>query len=187
MSSAQIGATRLQIAVRTTGDPNLLIRPIEELLRRKDPNVLFAGPATMTSVVDEELAGFRTVILSLALFSAVALLLAAIGLYGTLAYHVAQRMNEIGIRLAMGASNSDMVGMILRRGLILVGIGLLLGMAGAYPGTLLMRQLLFDTQPLDPATYAGAIVFLGLVALFACLLPAWRATQVNLVEVLRRE
>jgi putative ABC transport system permease protein len=77
--------------------------------------------------------------------------------------------------------------MILKRGLILVGAGLLVGMAGAYPGSLLMRQLLFETQPLDPATYVGAVGFLALVALAACFLPAWRATRICLVDVLRSE
>ncbi|NIM50647.1 MAG: FtsX-like permease family protein [Gemmatimonadales bacterium] len=187
MSSAQMGATRLQIAVRTTPDPATLVRPIENLLQQKDPNVLFARPASMTSIVDDGLADFRIVILSLTLFAGLALALAAIGLYGVLAYHVSQRTNEIGIRLAMGASNSDLIGMILKRGLILIGVGLLVGTAGAYPGTLLIRQLLYETRPLDPAAYVGAVGFLGLVAALACFLPAWRATQVDVVEVLRPE
>jgi predicted permease len=187
MSSAQMGATRLQIAVRSSGDPAALVRPIENLLEQKDPNVLFANPASMASIVDNGLADFRIVILSLALFAGLALALAAIGLYGVLAYHVSQRTNEIGIRLAMGASNSDLIGMILRRGLVLIVAGLIVGTAGAYPGTLLIRQLLYETQPLDPAAYVGAVGFLGLVAALACFLPAWRATQVDVVEVLRRE
>jgi ABC-type antimicrobial peptide transport system permease subunit len=127
------------------------------------------------------------VIFSLVLFSCVALALTAIGLYGVLAYHVSQRLNEIGVRMAMGASNGDLLGMILRRGLLLAGFGLILGVAGAYPGTLLLRQLLFEIPPLDAATYVGAVGFLGLVAALACFLPAWRATQVDLVEVLRKE
>jgi putative ABC transport system permease protein len=187
MSAAQMGATRLQIAVRTARDPTRLIGPIEELLRRKDPNVLFARPRSMSSVVDENLAGFRTVILSLALFAGVALILAAIGLYGVLAYQVSQRRNEFGIRLAMGASNADLVSMILRRGLALVAIGLVFGLAIAYPCTLLIRQLLFETPPLDPTAYVAAVGFLALVAGLACLLPAWKATRVDVAEVLRIE
>jgi len=187
MSFAQMGPARAQIAVRTSGDPTTLVGPIEDLLRQKDPNVLFAKVSTMASVLDDEVAGFRIVILSLVLFSCVALALTAIGLYGVLAYHVTQRQNEIGVRMAMGASNGDLLGMILRRGLLLAGLGLLLGVAAAYPGTLLVQQLLFETQPLDPTAYVGAVGFLGLVAALACFLPAWRATQVNPVEVLRRE
>jgi len=187
MSHAQMGPARAQLAVRTSGDPNTLVGPIDDLLRRKDPNVLFAKVSTMASVLDGEVAGFRIVILSLVLFSAVALALTAIGLYGVLAYHVSQRLNEFGVRVAMGASQGDLLGMILRRGMLLAGFGLLLGVAAAYPGTLVLRQLLFETQPLDPAAYVGAVGFLGLVAALACFLPAWRATQVNPVEVLRRE
>ena len=87
----------------------------------------------------------------------------------------------------MGASNGDMLGMVLRKGLALVGIGLVLGVAAAYPGTLLVRQLLFETQPIDLAAYMVAVVFLGVVATLACLLPAWRATRVDVVDVLRIE
>jgi putative ABC transport system permease protein len=187
MAAAQMGPARMQIAVRTAGDPTQLVGPIEQLLRRKDRNVLLAGPRSMSSVVDETLAGFRTVILSLTLFAGVALILAAIGLYGLLAYQVSQRKNELGIRLAMGASDADLIGMILKRGLALVGIGLLVGLAAAYPGSLLIRQMLFETPPLDAAVYAGAVAFLGLVAALACILPAWRATRVDVVEVLRIE
>jgi len=187
MSAAQIGATRLQVAVRTAGEPGMLIGPIENLLQQKDPNVLFARPASMVTVVGERLKGFRVVILSLILFSGVALALAAIGLYGVLAYHVSQRKNEMGIRLAMGASNSDLLTMILKRGLTLVAIGLIVSVAAAYPGTLLIQQLLYETQPVDMAAYAGAVGFLGLVGAMACFLPAWRATRVDVVEVLRIE
>jgi ABC-type antimicrobial peptide transport system permease subunit len=165
----------------------LLIRPIEELLRRKDPNVLFARPRAMSAVVDEELRDFRTVILSLTLFAGVALVLAAIGLYGVLAYHVGQRKSEFGIRLAMGASNRDLIGMIVGRGLTLVALGLVAGLAVAYPGTLVLRGLLYETGPFDPAAYVGAIAFLGLVAALACYLPARRATRVDIVDVLRME
>jgi putative ABC transport system permease protein len=187
MSHAQMAQARAQVAVRTAGDPNTLVGPIDDLLRRKDPNVLFANASTMTSVLDDEVADFRIVILSLVLFAAVALALTAIGLYGVLAYHVSQRQGELGVRMAMGASNGDLLGMILGRGMLLAAFGLLLGVAGAYPGTLVLRQLLFQTPPLDPATYVVAVGFLGLVAALACLLPAWRATRVDLVEVLRRE
>jgi putative ABC transport system permease protein len=187
MASTQVGATQLRLAVRTSVDPALLVGPIQNLLRNKDPNVVFAQPAAMSSIIDDALGDFRIVILSLSLFSGVALVLTATGLYGVLAFHVSQRTNEIGIRLALGASNSTLLGMILKRGLILVGAGLLLGMVGAYSGSLLIRQLLFETQPLDPATYVSAVGFLALVALAACFLPAWRATRISLVDVLRSE
>jgi hypothetical protein len=187
MSTTQFGATRLQIAVRTTIDPNLLVRPVEDLLRRKDPNAVFSWPATMESVVDDELAGPRIITVSLSLFSGLAMLLAAIGLYGVLVYHVGQRINEFGIRLAMGASTVNLLGLVLRRGLLLVGVGLTVGIVAAYPGSLLIRQLLYETQAIDVAAYVAAALFLALVGALACLLPAWRATRVDVVEVLRIE
>ena len=187
MSMAQMGPARLQIAVRTAGDPTLMIRPIEELLRRKDPNVLFARPRTMSSVVDEESAGFRAIILSLALFAGVALVLAAVGLYGVLAYNVSQRRSELGLRLAIGASEKGLVRMIMRQGMGLVGLGLVIGLAVAYPGTRVMRQLVYEVGLVDPATYAGASALLVLVAALACYVPARRASRANVVELLRTE
>jgi putative ABC transport system permease protein len=187
MAAAQTGFTRLQVAVRTSGDPSLLLRPIQALLRDKDPNVVFANPAPMSSVINDALGDYRIVILSLGIFSTVALVLTAIGLYGVLAYHVSQRTNEIGIRLAMGASNTTLLGMILKRGLVLVGVGLLAGVMGASWASRLIQQLLYETPTFDPTTYAGAVSFLGLVALVACFLPAWRATRISPVDMLRRE
>lgn len=187
MSMAQMGDARLQIAVRTAGDPTLLVRPIEELLRRKDPNVLFAQPRTMSTVVDGELAGFRTILLSLVLFAVVAVVLAAMGIYGVLAYNVSQRRSELGLRLAIGASESGLVRMIMRQGMVLVALGLGIGLAVAYPGTLVMRHLVYETGLVDPAAYVGASVLLGLVAALACYLPARRASRANVLELLRAE
>ncbi len=121
------------------------------------------------------------------LFAAIALLLAAVGLYGALAYHVSQQEHEIGVRLAMGATRAGVLGLVLRRGGGLVAGGLLVGLAAAYPGTRLVRSLLFETAPLDPATYGGAVALLALVAATACLIPALRATRVDPAVVLRSE
>jgi predicted permease len=187
MSSAQAGHVTLQLAVRTSGDPLRLLGPLEALIQRMDPNVLLARPASMESVLDGELAHFRIVILSLTLFAGLALVLTAIGLYGIIAYHVTQRTKEMGIRLAMGASNATLLGMILRRGLVLVAVGAALGVSAAYPGTLLIRGLLFETAPLDATAYGGAVGFLSLASALACFLPAWRATRLDVVEVLRME
>jgi ABC-type antimicrobial peptide transport system permease subunit len=165
----------------------LLVGPIDHLLQQKEPNVLFARPASMASILDSRLSDFRIVILSLTLFAAVALLLTAIGLYGVLAYDVSQRANEFGIRQAMGATSADVLKLVFQKGLVLAGIGTLAGLVTAYPGTLLIRQLLYETQPIDTASYLGATGFLALVAVTACTLPGWRATRVNLADVLRRE
>lgn len=180
-------ANLMRLAVRTRSDPTALVAPIRHILRQKDRDVLFSSPATMDSIIDDELAGFRIITFSLSLFSAVAILLTGIGLYGVLAYHLSQRQREIGIRVAIGATHKDLVAAVTRRGLGVVGIGLLLGLAAAYPGTLLIRQLLFGIPPLDAATYGNAFLFLTAVSLLACLLPARRALRINPVEVLKTE
>jgi putative ABC transport system permease protein len=180
-------ATMLQIAVRTTGNPESLVGAVDALLHRMDPNALLAGSGTMQSVVDGALGDLRIVILSLSLFAGVALLLTAIGLYGILAYQVQQRTRELAVRLALGAPREKILGLVLGRGMLLVGGGLLAGLLGAWAATRLLERLLFETRPLDPAAYAGALLFLLGVALLACLLPAWRASRVNLVTALRCE
>jgi predicted permease len=187
MAAAQMAQSRMQIAVRTAGDPNLLIRPVQDQLRRKDPNVLFAWPRAMKAVVDQNLVGFRTIILSLGIFAGIAVLLAAIGIYGVLAYHVTQRKAELGLRLAIGASEGALVRMILKRGMMLVSVGLALGLAVAYPGTLAMRQLLYEVHLFDAPTYLGAALSLSLVAALASYFPARRASRGVIVDVLRAE
>jgi predicted permease len=187
LAASQLGPAEMQIAVRTSGDPSLLIGPIEALLRGKNRNVLFARPQPMRAVVAGDAAGLRTVMLSLTLFACVAVILSAVAIYGVLAYHASQRKREFGLRLALGASAGEVVQMILRRGLVLVALGLVAGLAVAYPGTLLMRQLVYGIQLLDPGAYVGAVALLGVVAALACYLPARRAARGDIVDVLRTE
>jgi predicted permease len=182
-----IAVTRMSLVVQTSRDPSRLVEPVRRILQDKDSNAMLIEPATMTSIIDDNLADFRVVLVSLGLLSVLALMLTAIGLYGVLAFNVSQRSNELGIRVAVGASATSLIGLVLKRGLVLVASGLVLGMVGALPATRLLQQLLFGIEPLDRGTYLGAAVFLALIGLLACLLPAWRATQVNLVEVLRRD
>jgi len=187
MSSAQMGLTQMSLMVRVNGDPAAIVGPLRQAVTVMDPGAVFEDPITMSTVIADSLGRFRVVMLSLAGFAAVALLLAAIGLYGVLAYNVSQRTHEIGVRLAMGAGRYDLIAMVLHRGLLLVGLGLLLGVAAAIPGTRLLQQLLFETQMLEPSIYAAAVVALSLVAVLACLLPAWRTTRVDVVSVLKRD
>jgi len=158
-----------------------------EIAKESDFDVLVTDVLTMDTVVDGAFTDFRRMVRYLGLFAGIALLLAAVGLYGALAYHVSQQEHEIGVRLAMGARRGGVLGLVLRRGGWLVAGGLLAGVAAAYPGTKLVRSLLFETVPLDPATYAGAVLLLGLVAAAACLVPALRATRVDPAVVLRSE
>ena len=187
LSFLQANARALRVVVRTAGDPASLAGPLREIVRRKDANALMTDVQTMDAVVDEAFADFRMVVRYFGLFAGIALLLAAVGLYGALAYHVSQQEHEIGVRLAMGATRAGIVGLVLRRGSWLVVGGVVLGVATAYPGTKLVRSLLFETAPFDPGTYLGAVVVLGLVAATACLVPALRATRVDPAVVLRSE
>lgn len=187
MSARQVGAFRMGLVIRTSGDPSQLVGSVDNLVQRKNANVLFAQPASMAKVVDQWQAGFRVVVTALSLFSGVALVLMAVGLYGVLAYHVNQRANEIGIRLAIGASSGHLVRMILGQGWTMVGPGLLLGLVAAYPATLLIRPLLYGIEPLDAPTYVAAIGIIALVTTLAAFLPARRATRVNVVDVLGKQ
>lgn len=125
--------------------------------------------------------------ISLGLFSAIALLLTAVGLYGVLAFWVSRHFFELGIRIALGATGRDTVGMIMKKGFLLVGIGLAPGIAAAVFGTAIIRQLLFEVEPLDPVSYIGAALFLLAISGLACLLPALRALRIDPVEALRAE
>jgi predicted permease len=178
---------RLRLVVRTAGNPEALAGSIRAIVRRHDRNALLADMLPMDAIVDEAFSDLRRVMRYLGLFAGLALALAAVGLYGALAYHVGQQEREIGVRRAMGATRADILALVLRRGTWLVVIGLLAGAAGAYPCTLLVQDLLFETIPLDPTTYVASMLLLGLVAAAACLMPAMRATRVDPAVVLRRE
>jgi len=187
MSVRQVDADRMGLVVRASGDPAELIGAVGNLLQRMNADALFAQPATMEAVVDQWQQGFRVVVTALTLFSCVALSLTVVGLYGVLAYHVNRRTNEIGIRVAIGASSGRLVRMILVQGWKMVGPGLILGTLGAYPMTLLIRPLLFSVEALDVPTYVAAIVIIALVTTLAAFLPARRAARVDVVEVLGKQ
>jgi putative ABC transport system permease protein len=129
----------------------------------------------------------RFTLLLIAAFAAVALLMAAIGLYGVMAYSVTQRRQEIGIRVALGAQRADVLRLVVGQGLRLVALGLALGLMTALALTRLMKKLLFEISATDPATFAGVALLLALAALLACYIPARRATKVDPMIALRCE
>jgi putative ABC transport system permease protein len=186
-SFAQVTAQTMSLAVRTRGDAALLTRSIREVLRARDPNIPLADVATMEAALDDSLSGTRVIMLTLTLFAGVALFLAAIGLYSVLAFYVARRMHEIGIRLALGASAGRVLSLVLRRGLLLVAVGVVVGIAGAFGVTRFIQQQLFGVEPTDPMTFAAVSAMFVVVGLAACLIPGWRAVRLDPVRTLQAE
>jgi ABC-type antimicrobial peptide transport system permease subunit len=156
-------------------------------LHELDPNVAAADVKTMEEVVDTAVAQRRLTMLLLSVFAALALVLAAVGIYGVIAYSVTQRTQEIGIRMALGARRGNVLGMVLRQAMTLAGIGIALGAGGAWLLTRLMQTLLFNVKPSDPATFTGVAVLLALVAAVAAMVPGLRATRVDPAIALRSE
>ena len=176
-----------QIAIRVAGDPRALIAPVRTALKEIEPRAVIFDVAPIADRVSASLATRRFNLVMLGAFAGIALLLAAVGIYGVLSYTVRQRTREIGVRMALGASRGSILGLVLSQGMTLVAVGLLLGLAGALALTRLMTSILFDIAPTDPATFLIAPPFLAGVALLACWLPALRAARVDPMEALRYE
>jgi putative ABC transport system permease protein len=152
-----------------------------------DPTLPIVRLRTMEGVFAESVSRPRFLAQLLGLFAGLALLLASIGTYGILSYSVTERRREIGIHMALGASRGNVLGMILRQGMRLTGVGLAGGLVAALALTRVLRAQLFNVTPSDPATLAGVAGFIGAVALIACYIPAMRATRVDPMVVLRDE
>jgi ABC-type antimicrobial peptide transport system permease subunit len=175
------------LVARTTGDPLSVAAPIRREIRELDPNLPVANVRPMTDVVDTALATPRLTGFLMGAFAAVALALAAVGLYGVLAYLVSRRTAEIGIRLAVGADRSEVVRMVLGQGLRLTGLGLVIGVAAALALTRMMGGMLYEVTPGDPWTYVSVILVLLVMSVLASSLPALRASRVDPLVALRTE
>ncbi|MEJ2240115.1 MAG: FtsX-like permease family protein [Gemmatimonadales bacterium] len=149
-----------------------------------DRNIVLSEPQTMEDALANSVSYTRSVTTVLGMFAIVALALAALGLYGVLAFFVTQRIHEIGIRVALGASRGNVLRLVITRGMTLVGVGLVLGVAGAVSAARLVEGMLFQLSATDPTTFAGVTGFFIMVALCACMLPAWRALRVDPTEAL---
>ena len=177
----------LQVVVRTAGDPLSLAEAARQAVAAVDPNVPVYQVRTLAQLLGASVAQARFMTMLLGLFAVVALALAAVGIYGVVAYAVAQRTRELGIRLALGARAADILWLILRQGAILGSLGVALGLAGALVATRALERLLYQVTPSDPSTFAVGAVGLLAVALVASYLPARRAAGVDPVEALRHE
>ncbi len=177
----------MTVTVRTAGDTGRVVSSIVGLVRQLDPELVVANVKTMDEVVSNSVAQRRLTMLLLTIFAATALLLAAVGIYGVIAYSVTERTQEIGIRMALGAQRGDVLRMVVRQALVLAVAGIVIGGVGALLLTRLMEGLLFRVKPADPVTFAVVSSILAAVALLASYIPGRRATRVDPVIALRAE
>jgi putative ABC transport system permease protein len=177
----------MTLVIRTAGDPLNLAAPVRAELRAFDQELIPEQIATMTQILSRSLAQRRLNSTLIGSLAALAVLLAAGGLYSLIAYNVAQRTQEIGIRLALGAEPRDILRLVLLQGFKLAAFGIALGLASAIAATRALRSLLFGVSPTDPLTFVAIPLLLALVALLACWFPARRATKVDPLVALRSE
>lgn len=177
----------LGVALRTEGEPITFTGALREAIHGLDPGVEVWALLTMPEFIQAAFLGQRIVSGLLLVMGAVALVLAAMGIYGVMSYLVSQRTHELGVRLALGASAGRVTQLVLSQGMRLAGIGLGVGLVGAVAVSHLLTNFLYGVSPFDPATFLGVAVVLSLVSLTACFLPAWRAARVDPMVVLRSE
>jgi predicted permease len=179
--------TNMNVVLRSELELDALAPSLRQAVREADPSLPMVKLRTMRDVFGESVARPRFIAQLLGAFAALALLLAAVGTYGILSYNVSERQHEIGIRMALGASRSSVLTLVLSQGAKLTGIGLVVGIGGALLLSRVLGTLLFNVKPTDPATMAAVTIFIALVALAACYVPARRATRVDPIVVLREE
>jgi putative ABC transport system permease protein len=175
----------MNLLVRTAVEPSSLISAVRAQISSVDPDQPVTNIQTVDQLMDSSRAQPRFTMLLLGVFSAAALALAVIGIYGVLSYSVTQRRQELGIRLALGAERGNILGLVVRQGLVLAGAGIAVGLVAALLLTRLMSSLLYKVGALDLTTFALTPLAFLVIALLASYLPALRATEVNPVEALR--
>jgi predicted permease len=181
----QISFGFMSFGVRTYGDPRAFILRVREIVRATDANATIDAIHPMEQMVGYSMARQKFYAVLLGTFAAVAGLLAAIGIYGVLAYSVVQRTQEIGVRMALGAERGQVMALVMRRGIALAAIGITVGLIGAFAGARYLQSMLFGIEPRDPATFAAVAIVFAVVATAAAYLPARRATRVDPIVALR--
>ncbi|HYN84821.1 MAG TPA: ABC transporter permease [Pyrinomonadaceae bacterium] len=184
---AQAGDNFMTLVVRADGDPASVIPTVRREVLALDKDQPVFDVKTMQERISDMSAQKRMLTYLLGVMAAVALVLAGIGIYGVIAYTVARRTHEIGIRMALGAQRGDILRMVLQHGMLMTAVGLVVGLGGAYGTTWLLDKMLFGVTPTDPVTFAAVALGLATVALLACLIPARRAMRVDPMVALRYE
>jgi putative ABC transport system permease protein len=188
MNHEQVQAwNAMTLVVRTVGDPLAVVAQVRSVVGTMDANLPVYDVQTMENRLGHALARARFAAISLGTFAVIALLLALIGIYGVMSYVIGQRMQEFGVRMAMGASRSDLVRLVLHQGLQLVAVAVLLGVAAAIALSRVLQGLVFEVGTTDPLTFVAVVGLLALTALAACWLPARRASRVDPITAMRRE
>jgi putative ABC transport system permease protein len=178
-------STQGAIFIRTRQAPDALSRSLARRIRALDPRIAPYEVITLREQVRRATSSQRIAVTLLAMFGALAMLLAGIGLYGTMAYAVSQRRRELGLRTALGAAPTVLLRLVLSQGLRLTAIGVVLGGVAAFASTRMIAYMLYQVSPRDPHAFVAALVIMVLAALLACLAPAWRAARTNPVAALR--
>jgi putative ABC transport system permease protein len=186
-TATQGEASYISLIARTSVRPEAMMEAVRKTVWSLDPDQPILQLGAMQARLDEFFAPRRFNMLVFGVFALVALLLAAVGIYGVLAYLITQRTHEIGIRVALGAKTRDVLWLIVRQGLALTLIGVALGLVGAWALTRVLQNLLYGVSATDPATFAGIALLLISVACVASFLPARRATKVDPIVALRHE
>jgi putative ABC transport system permease protein len=177
----------MDVAIKTSVDPWTILPAVRKQIVALDPGQPLGPVHTFEEMLDQSIAPRRVNLALISFFSASALLLSAVGIYGIMSYTVGQRRREIGVRIALGAQKRDVTGLVIFSGMTMVVLGLIVGIAGAFALTRFMSGLLFGVEAADVSTYAMVAVLLTGVALCACYVPARRAGNVNPLEALRSE
>lgn len=175
------------LAIRSTVDAATLLPSVREIIRRADPLVPISDVRTMAAIVEAETSSRSTQLRVLGAFALIAFLLAGIGIHGLLAFTVSNRLQEIGVRIALGAARADILRLVLGDGLRIAGFGVLLGTVAAYCASLGMEALLAGVNPADAPTFGATAALVGLMTLLGSLIPALRAVRVNPITVMRAE